>query len=216
MDVSLSINKKLLNTALILGFVTVIYNILEGGVSIYFGMSDGALSLLGFGIDSFVEVLSGIGVTHMILRMRYSKVTSRDDIERLTLKITGVSFYILTAGLVIGAILNIIRQVKPDTTVPGIIVSSISIITMYILMNYKLKVGKALNSDAIIADAHCTKTCFNLSIILLISSLLYMFLKISYIDILGSLGIAWYSFREGRESIEKSVSKNISCSCEND
>jgi divalent metal cation (Fe/Co/Zn/Cd) transporter len=216
MDVSLSINKKMLNTALILGSVTVVYNILEGGVSIFFGLSDGALSLLGFGIDSFVEVLSGIGVTHMILRMRYSKVTSRDDIERFTLKITGISFYILTAGLVVGAVLNIIRHVKPDTTMPGIIVSSISIITMYILMNYKLKVGKALNSDAIIADAHCTKTCFNLSIILLISSLLYLFVKISYIDTLGTLGIAWYSFKEGKESMEKSVSNNMSCCCEDD
>ena len=165
------------------------------------------MSLLGFGIDSFVEVLSGMGVAHMILRMSYSNVTSRDEIERFTLKVTGIGFYILTAGLILGSILNLIRHIKPDTTLPGIIVSSISIITMYILMNYKLKVGKKLNSDAIIADAHCTKTCFNLSIILLLSSLLYMFLKISYIDILGSLGIAYYSFKEGKESLEKSKSE---------
>jgi divalent metal cation (Fe/Co/Zn/Cd) transporter len=209
-------NKKLLNTALILSFITIFYNLLEGGISIFFGFADDALSLLGFGIDSFVEVLSGIGVAHMILRMRYSSVTSRDEIERFTLKVTGISFYILTAGLVAGSIMNIIRHVKPDTTLPGIIVSSVSIITMYILMKYKLNVGTKLKSDAIIADAHCTKTCFNLSIILLISSLLYMFFRISYIDILGSLGIAYYAFREGTESIEKSSSQNLSCECDDD
>jgi divalent metal cation (Fe/Co/Zn/Cd) transporter len=77
-------------------------------------------------------------------------------------------------------------------------------------MKYKLKVGKSLNSAAIIADAYCTKTCFNLSIILLVSSLLYLFFKIGYIDIAGSLGIAVYSFIEGKESLEKSNSAILS------
>jgi len=209
-------NKTLLNTAITLSFITIVYNLIEGGVSVFFGFSDNALSLLGFGIDSFVEVLSGMGVAHMVIRMRYSNVTSRDEIERFTLKVTGISFYILTAGLVCGAVLNSVRHMKPDTTLPGIIVSSVSIITMYILMMYKLKVGKALKSDAIIADANCTKTCFNLSIILLLSSLLYVFFRISYIDILGSLGIAYYSFKEGKESIDKSRSETLSCECRHD
>jgi divalent metal cation (Fe/Co/Zn/Cd) transporter len=64
-------------------------------------------------------------------------------------------------------VLNIINDVKPESTLPGIIIASISILTMYWLMTSKLKVGKALNSDAIIADANCTKTCFYLSFILL-------------------------------------------------
>jgi hypothetical protein len=209
-------NKNMLNTALALSFFTIVYNLFEGGVSVFFGFKDGALSLLGFGIDSFVEVLSGMGVAHMVLRMRYSNVISRDDLEKLTLKITGIGFYILTAGLIVGSILNIVKHVKPDTTLPGIIVSAVSIITMYILMVNKLRIGKKLKSDAIIADANCTKTCFNLSIILLLSSLLYMFFKISYIDILGSLGIAYYSFKEGTESMEKSVSTSLSCECEDD
>ena len=209
-------NKKLLNTALTLSFITILYNLIEGGVSVFFGFSDNTLALLGFGIDSFVEVLSGMAVAHMILRMRYSAVTSRDNIEKFALKVTGISFYILTAGLIAGSILNIFQNIKPGTTVPGIIVSSVSIVTMYTLMSFKLKVGKQLNSDAIIADANCTRTCFNLSIILLLSSLLYMFFKIAYIDIVGSLGIAYYAFKEGKESIEKSTKHDFTCKCEDD
>jgi divalent metal cation (Fe/Co/Zn/Cd) transporter len=74
---------------------------------------------------------------------------------------------------------------------------------MYWLMNSKIRVGKKLNSEAILKDADCTKTCFYLSIILLISSLLYKFLQIGFIDAAGSLGIAYYSFMEGKEAFEQ-------------
>lgn len=205
---------RLLNTALVLSIITIVYNLAEGAVSVFFGSEDSALSLLGFGIDSFVEVLSGIGIAHMIIRMKISEVTGRDKIEKLALRITGTGFYILTAGLILGSVINIINRSKPDTTVPGLIISVISLISMYLLMNYKLKTGRQLNSDAIIADAECTRTCFNLSLILLASSLLYLVFRISYFDVLGSIGIAYYSFREGRESFEKSSRSDFKCECE--
>ena len=202
---------KLLKKALILSVITIVYNIVEGLVSVFFGAKDETLALLGFGIDSFVEVISGIGVLHMILRMKYSKVTSRDKFERTALLINGSAFYILTAGLIAGSVLNIIYIVKPSTTFAGVIISVISIGTMYYLMKEKLNVGRELNSDAIIADANCTKTCFYLSFILLASSGLYEIFRIGYFDILGSLGIAYYAFKEGRESFEKAKSGNLAC-----
>jgi len=205
--------EKWFTTALWLSVITIAYNSIEGLVSVYFGSSDDTLVLLGFGIDSFVEVISGIGILHMVLRMQRSEIKDFDKFERLALRITGVSFIVLAVALVAGSILNVINKTKPETTLAGIIIASISIITMYFLMNYKLKTGKALNSEAIIADAHCTKTCLYLSFILLISSLLYEFLKISYIDIAGSLGIAWYAFSEGRESLEKAKKNQLSCGC---
>ncbi len=76
-----------------------------------------------------------------------------------------------------------------------------------------MKVGNELKSDAIIADANCTKTCFYLSFLLLVSSGLYELLHISYIDIAGSLGIAYFAFKEGREAFEKATSESLSCSC---
>jgi divalent metal cation (Fe/Co/Zn/Cd) transporter len=87
---------------------------------------------------------------------------------------------------------------------------------MYFLMQYKLKVGKALDSDAIIADANCTKSCLYLSIVLLVSSVAYEIFQIGYIDILGSLGIAWFTFSEGREAFEKAKSNKMSCGCNGD
>ncbi len=205
---------KLLKIAFILSIITIVYNLFEGGVSIYFGFGDDALSLLGFGVDSFVEVISGIGIAHMIIRMRKNSIEKRDEFERTALRITGFSFYLLTAGLTAGAVLNLIEGTKPETTLAGIIISLISIGTMYFLMNYKLKIGRQLKSDAIIADANCTKTCFNLSIILLAASGLYELFHLGFFDIIGSLGIAYYSFKEGKESFEKAKSNNLSCCCD--
>ena len=205
---------KLIRIAFILSLITIFYNIAEGVISIYFGAGNETLALLGFGVDSFVEVISGIGIAHMIFRMKYSKVQSRDAFEKTALKVTGTSFYLLTAGLVVGSVLNIINNVKPNTTIPGIIIAAISIATMYWLMTSKLKVGKELNSDAIIADANCTKTCFYLSFILLAASGLYELFHIAYFDILGSLGIAYFAFKEGRESFEKVKSGNLLCNCD--
>jgi len=207
---------KLIRTAFTLSFITIFYNIAEGIISVYYGTGDETLALLGFGIDSFVEVISGIGIAHLVLRMKYSEVQSRDTFEKTALKVTGSAFYLLTAGLILASVLNIINDVKPDTTIPGVIIAAISIATMYWLMKSKLKVGKALNSDAIIADANCTKTCFYLSFILLASSGLYELFGIAYFDILGSLGIAWFAFKEGRESFEKVKSRTLLCSCENE
>lgn len=208
--------KNLIRTAFVLSLITIFYNIVEGLISVYFGAGDETLALLGFGVDSFVEVISGIGIAHMILRMKYSKVESRDAFEKTALKVTGTVFYVLTAGLIVGSVVNIINDVKPENTLPGIIIALISILTMYWLMTSKVKVGKALNSDAIIADANCTKTCFYLSFILLASSGLYELFDIAYFDILGSLGIAWFAFKEGREAFEKVRSGKLMCDCEDD
>jgi len=205
--------EKLLKTARWLAIITILYNIVEGVISIAFGISDETLALLGFGIDSFVEVISGIGILHMVIRMNKAKVDMRDSFERTALRITGFSFYLLTIGLIAGSVINIIQDNKPESTVPGIIISIISILTMWFLMKAKLNVGRRLNSDAIIADAHCTKTCFYLSIILLAASGLYEVFQIGYIDVIGSLGIAYFAFREGREAFEKAKGK-LSCSCE--
>ena len=207
---------NLIKIALLLSLITIIYNIAEGLVSIFFGLKDETLAVFGFGADSFVEVISGLGIFHMIIRMKNGTVEQRDGFERTALQITGFSFYILTAGLVLGAAMNLVLGNKPETTFAGIIISAVSILTMYFLMRSKLNVGKKLNSDAIVADANCTKTCFYLSFILLVSSLSYEILKISYLDIAGSIGIAMFAFREGKESFEKSRSEKLSCSCDDE
>jgi divalent metal cation (Fe/Co/Zn/Cd) transporter len=205
---------RLLRVAFILSVITILYNIAEGAVSTFFGVSDDTLALFGFGVDSFVEVISGVGVGHMAWRMRRNPVSERDRFERHALRITAVSFFILAAGLVAGSILSALYRIEPDTTLPGVVISMISIATMWALYAGKMKVGRRLDSAPIIADARCTKTCFYLSFILLASSGLYELFSIGFIDIAGALGIAWFALREGREALEKARRGSISCSCE--
>ena len=205
--------KSLLNVALALGLVTVGYNIVESVVSIWFGLHDDTLALLGFGVDSLVEVISGAGIVHMVLRMRQSTVESRDQFERQALRITGWAFYLLAAGMVIGSLLNLLQGSRPATTIPGIVVSLVSIVTMWWLMSAKMRVGNALHSAAIIADANCTRTCLSLSVVLLAGSGLYELFHIGLVDAAGSLGIAWFAWREGKESLEKARTGNLGCCC---
>ncbi|OGP65700.1 MAG: hypothetical protein A3K22_05380 [Deltaproteobacteria bacterium RBG_16_42_7] len=196
-----------------LASITIIYNLIEGIVSVFFGLEDGTIVLLGFGVDSFVEVISGIGIWHMIKRMRQNENESPDRFESTALKITGTSFYVLTAGLLIIAAVNLYRDSKPETTIWGIIVSSISILTMWLLMHYKIKIGTRFNSQALLADAACTKTCIYLSVVLLTASMAYEVTGIGMLDSLGAVGIAVLSYKEGHESFEKARG-NLICSCQ--
>lgn len=203
--------QKLLKRAFLLSMITIFYNLIEGVISTFYGAEDETLALFGFGVDSFVEVISGLGIAHMIWRMQRNPVDNADRFESTALTITGTAFYLLTAGLLIGAGISIYTQAEPQTTKVGIIIAAISIATMYFLYKEKLKVGNKLNSSPIISDAHCTKTCFYLSFILLASSLIYELFGIPYIDAIGSIGIAWYAFKEGKEAFEKARSGKLSC-----
>ena len=207
--------ESMFRLAYILSLVTIFYNIAEGLISIAFGYKDETLSLFGFGVDSFVEVFSGIGIWHMLRRLKQSGDERRDEFEKTALKITGTGFYILTAGLVVTSIFNFVTNQKPETTFWGIVISLISIVTMSLLIKYKLIAGKALNSAAVIADANCTKTCLYLSIALLISSIGYEITGFGRIDSLGALAIAYFSFNEGREAFEK-IKSGKHCGCENE
>lgn len=198
--------------AVILAFITIFYNLAEGLISIYFGVQDETLSLLGFGIDSFVEVISGIGILHMLIKIK-NKGEERDEFEKTALRITGTAFYILVAGLLATAVFNIYINHKPETTFWGIVISLISIITMSALIFFKMKVGKSLNSRALVADANCTKTCLYLSVILLAASIGYELTGIGGIDSAGALFIAYFSYKEGKEAFEKARTGK-DCECE--
>ena len=203
-----------LNIAIILAVITIGYNIIEGIISIFFGTQDETLALFGFGVDSFVEVISGMGILHMVIRIKRNTLSDRNRFERVALLITGVSFMLLCGGLILGSILNLLYTHQPVTTTAGIIISLISLMTMLFLYLAKLGTGKALDSKAIIADAKCTLTCFYLSGILLCSSALYELFRIGYFDVIGSMGIAVFAFKEGWESITAFLQKKAVCNCE--
>lgn len=194
-----------------LALITIYYNLLEGAISVFFGFQDETLSLFGFGLDSFVEVISGIGVWHMIHRLRQSADKKPDRFEQRALKTTGTAFYLLAAGLMATSLYNFYSGHHPETTFWGIVISLISIGTMWALIHFKVKVGTALKSQAILADAGCTRACLILSGVLLASSLIYEMTGFGGVDALGSIFIAWLSYREGREAFEKAG--GIECHC---
>ena len=138
-------------------------------------------------------------------------IVQENNFERTALRITGFSFYALVAGLIITSVYNIWTNRNPQTTFFGIIISIISIIVMWALTWGKTKIGKQLNSDAILADANCTKVCIYMSIILLISSGIYEWTHIPYIDSIGTLGLSYFAFKEGQECFEKAKSNKICC-----
>ena len=194
-----------------LALVTIFYNILEGVVSIFFGYEDETLALFGFGLDSFVEVISGLGIWHMVRRLRRHDDASPDKFEQQALRITGIAFYILAVGLAATAAVNLYQGHKPETTFWGIVVSSISILSMWALIHYKVRVGTQLKSQAILADANCTRACLYLSLALLLASVGYETTGIGGMDSAGALVIACLSLKEGRESFQKA--RGVGCSC---
>jgi divalent metal cation (Fe/Co/Zn/Cd) transporter len=175
------------------------------------GYKDDTLTLFGFGVDSFIEVISGIGIAVMILRIQQNPGSSKIEFEIKALKITGTAFYLLSAGLLIGIIINIINNHKPETTLWGIIISSISIIVMVWLMTAKRSVGKKLHSEPIISDSNCTKVCVYMSIVLLASSLIYELTGFAYADAVGAAGLIYFSISEGKEAFEKAKGKDGCC-----
>jgi len=197
--------------ALWLALFTIFYNLAEGLISIFFGISDETLTLFGFGVDSFIEVMSGIGIFAMVLRIRQNPETPRSQFERTALRVTGTSFYLLVVGLTATALYNLFTAHKPETTLPGLIISVISIAVMWVLVLGKRKVGHVLDSSPILADANCTMVCIYMSIILLISSLIYELTGFGFIDSFGALGLIYFSYKEGRESFEKAAGMEDCC-----
>ena len=206
-------NKKLYSFASALAIITIAYNIVEGVVSVFFGVEDGSMALFGFGVDSFVEVISGIGIWHMVRRIRNNGSENPDRFEQTALMITGTGFYVLTVGLSITAALDLYQGHKPESTFWGIVISVISIASMWLLIHYKVKVGKQLNSEAILSDAACTRACLQLSIVLLIASVGYELTHIGGIDSVGTFVIAGLCYREGKEAFGKAKAKSFACGC---
>jgi hypothetical protein len=197
--------------ALWLAVFTISYNLAEGLISVFFGLSDEALTLFGFGVDSFIEVMSGIGILAMILRIRQHLDTPRSEFEKTALRVTGTSFYLLAFGLAITALNNLVTIHNPVTTLPGLVISLISIAVMWLLVVGKRKVGHSLNSAPILADANCTMICIYMSVVLLAASLIYQATGFGFVDSIGALGLIYFSYREGQESFEKAAGLDDCC-----
>ena len=199
--------KKIYHQVYLLSIFTIGYNLIEGLVSVILGYSDETLSLAGFGVDSFIEMVSGIGIMMMVIRIRNNPGSPVSPFEVTALRITGYGFYVLCLGLIGGIIVTLIEEHKPESTFWGTVVAVVSIGVMAWLYLSKRRLGKILGSQPVLADARCTLVCIYMSVVLLIASGIYELTGFAWADVLGAAGLTWFSFTEGREALEKARRK---------
>jgi divalent metal cation (Fe/Co/Zn/Cd) transporter len=153
-----------------LSYFTIAWNSLEGLIAVVAGTVAGSISLVGFGIDSFIEVISG---ATLLWRMTVdADVQSRERNERFSLRIVGICFFFLAVYVAYESCSDFIARKAPESSIPGIILACISLVVMPILSRAKKKVGYKLRSAAMNADARQTDFCVYLSAILLSGLLL--------------------------------------------
>lgn len=185
--------------ALNLSYFTIIYNIVEGILSIFAGLIAGSTSLLGFGLDSVVESLSAIV---MVWRFRKGgKISDNEEkkLEKKALKYIGYTFLILGIYLLYESSSKLYNAEIPNPSLLGILIAIVSIIVMPILFYMKYKTGKSLNSISLIADSKQTLACMYLSIALLFGLLLNYIYGIWQADPIVGIFIAIYLLKEGYE-----------------
>jgi divalent metal cation (Fe/Co/Zn/Cd) transporter len=183
-----------------LEYFTVVWNTLEGLVAVLAGIVAGSISLVGFGIDSFIEVTSG---SVLLWRMSVdSDVHRRQANEKRALQIVGACFLLLGAYIAYDAISDLWSKRAPEHSVAGILLACASLVVMPLLARAKRKVGRALGSAAMHADAKQTEFCTYLSAILLAGLLLNAFFGLWWADPLAALIMVPIIAKEGIEGVQ--------------
>jgi len=188
---------KLYRKGLHLEYFTVSYNMIEAIVSIVFGRIANSIALVGFGLDSIVESMSGFV---LIWRLRQHKKISKEEeegIEKRAMKFVAMTFFILGLYVLFQSVKKMVLKEIPDPSLPGIIIAIVSIIVMPVLTLQKYRTGMQIKSNALIADSKETLACAFLSIALLLglgSNYLFGFWQA---DAIVGLIIVIFLFKEG-------------------
>ena len=183
-----------------LEYFTIAWNGLEGLVAVVAGAIAGSISLVGFGIDSFIEVTSG---SVLLWRMSVDAEVQRREVnERRALRIVGVSFLLLAAYIAYESVLDLWSRRAPEHSIPGIVLACVSLVVMPLLSKAKRKVGRALGSAAMHADAKQTEFCTYLSAILLAGLLLNASFGLWWADPLAALVMVPIIAKEGIEGLQ--------------
>ena len=183
-----------------LEYFTIAWNTLEGLVGLVAGALTGSVSLVAFGVDSFIEVTSG---TTLLWRMSVDvDVERRERNERLSLRIVGACFLGLAVYLTHEAVSDLRRKSAPEHSIPGIVLACVSLIVMPVLSRAKKNVGKSLGSAAMNADARQTDFCVYLSAILLVGLALNAALGWWWADPVAALIMVPIIVREGIDGLK--------------
>jgi cation diffusion facilitator family transporter len=194
-------SSKLHRKALVLSYFTVGYNVIEFIASVIAGALSGSIALIGFGLDSLVESLSG-GV--MIWRFsKHGKMSQEEEerIERRAEKLVGYTFLILAGYILYESVDKLVNAEIPEPSLSGIIIALISVIVMPVLFYKKYQTGKAIGSRSLIADSKETLACVFLSVALLIGLGANYIFGFWQADPIVGLLIAAFLVREGVETL---------------
>lgn len=196
-------DSRLHKRALSLSYFTVGYNISEGVVSILAGLLAGSIALVGFGLDSFVESLSG-GV--MIWRLRkHGKISEEEEekAERRAVRLVAYTFFILGAYVFYESIEKLSAHEIPHPSLFGIIIAVVSMIVMPILFYLKYQTGRSMGSKSLVADSKETLACVFLSGALLVGLGLNYLYGFWQADPFVGLFIVIYLVKEGYTTLKE-------------
>ncbi|MCL4387270.1 MAG: cation transporter [Patescibacteria group bacterium] len=185
------------NKPLMLAIFTAAYNIIEGVVSIVAGSIAKSSSLVGFGVDSFIESLSAFVMIWRFTGVDKITKEKEEEIEQKAVKLVAISFLILGLYVLFESVKSLYLREAPEPSLIGIIISILSIIIMPTLFLAKNKTGKKINSKSLIADSKQTFACLMLSFSLLVGLSLNYFLGLWWADPVAGIIIAILVFREG-------------------
>jgi divalent metal cation (Fe/Co/Zn/Cd) transporter len=191
---SLAQRRRLGRRAQLLAGVSVTYNLVEAVVAVTAGAVAGSIALIGFGLDSLVEMSSGLVI---LWQFRHAVPESR---ERLALRLIGVSFFALAGYVAVESVRNLVGGGEPAPSPVGIALASLSLLVMPVLSWAQRRTGRALNSGSVVADSKQTLLCTYLSAVLLVGLLLNALVGWSWADPLAGLVIAAVAVREGIEA----------------
>lgn len=185
------VRRKLGRRAQLLAGASVSYNLVEAVIAISAGMIAGSVALVGFGLDSIVEVASGLII---LWQFRHKLPETR---ERRALRLIALSFFALAAYVAFESARALLERSKPDTSTVGVGLAIASLIVMPLLSMAQRRTGRALGSNAVVADGTQTLLCTYLSAVLLVGLLLNAALGWFWADPLAGLVIAAVAVREG-------------------
>ncbi len=189
--------------ALGLSVFTVAYNIVEGVISLIFGGLAGSAALIGFGIDSFVESLSGGVMIWRFTRGARLSGAERERIERKATRLVGITFFVLAAYVLYESATSLLLNEPPDRSLPGIIIAVVSLVVMPALFIVKRRTARTLDSPSLAADSRQTLACSMLSIALLLGLGLNYLFGFWQADPVAGLVVVGYLVREGWNAVRK-------------
>lgn len=176
--------------AVVLAWITVAWNVIEAVIAIAAGRDAGSMALVGFGLDSTIEVASAA-----VIIWQFSGLD--EDREQRALRLIAVSFFALAAFVTVQALLDLASGSEPDPSSVGIALAVASLIVMPILATAKRSTGRRLGSVTVAADSQQTWLCTYLSVVLLTGLVLNAALGWWWADSVAAVVIAALAVREG-------------------